>query len=106
MRLEREGMKNNLTTTNQNAKLALSKSKSLLNITNSLLLKKDNSYLTKNFQFRAYFSDGQTDSVNSIVIHQNGRIMLSRSKDRTMKLWDIQDFKCYLRCVSKGNCDE
>lgn len=32
-------MKNNLITINQNAKLALTKSKNLLNITNSLLLK-------------------------------------------------------------------
>ena len=43
-------MKNNLTTTNHNAKLALTKSKSLLNITNSLLAKKDcNNLLDENW---------------------------------------------------------
>ena len=38
-------MNNNLTTTNQNAKLALTKSKSLLSVTNSILSKKENNQL-------------------------------------------------------------
>ncbi len=40
-------MNNNLTTTNQNAKLALTKSKSLLSVTNSILSKKENNQLIK-----------------------------------------------------------
>ena len=40
-------MNNDLTTTNQNAKLALNKSKSLLNITNSLLAKQKGKQLAK-----------------------------------------------------------
>ena len=38
-------MKNNLTTTNQNAKLALSKSKSLLKVTNGILVNRDDKWL-------------------------------------------------------------
>jgi len=40
-------MNKNLTTTNQNAKLALNKSKSLLNLTNSLLAKQESNQLVK-----------------------------------------------------------
>ena len=38
-------MKNNITTTNQSAKLALSKSKSLLKVTNGILVNRDDKRL-------------------------------------------------------------
>ena len=85
---------NQLTTTNQNAKLALSKSKSLLNITNSLLLKKTNSNLTNNFQFKPYFSDGHIDSIKSVAITPDGKTIISGSADKTIKLWDINSRMC------------
>jgi len=47
-------MKNNLTTTNQNAKLALNKSKSLLDMTNKLLFKQDIGELIQSFPFKPF----------------------------------------------------
>ena len=82
-------MKNNLTTTNQNAKLALIKSKSFLDITNKLLSKKTNNDLTKNLQFKPYFSDNSTAIVKSIAITPDGKHIVS-GNDNTIKLWDIQ----------------
>ena len=87
-------MKNNLTTTNQNAKLALTKSKNLLNITNSLLSKKANSSLTRNFQLKPYFSDGHTSSIHSVTITPDGKNIISGSWDKTIKIWDIKSSEC------------
>lgn len=88
-------MKNNLTTTNQNAKLALSKSKSLLNITNSLLSKKANNDLEKQFEFRPFLiEEGHRKSVTSLVVTPDGKIIVSGSKDNTIKLWNIETGEC------------
>ena len=87
-------MKNDLTTTNQNAKLALNKSKSLLNITNSLLSKKTNSSLTRNFQLKPYFSDGHTSSIHSVTVTPDGKNIISGSWDKTIKIWDIKSSEC------------
>jgi WD40 repeat protein len=88
-------MKNNLTTTNQNAKLALSKSKSLLNITNSLLSKKANSDLEKRFKFKPFLIErGHFDSISSITITPNGKYVVSASLDDTIKIWDIESKEC------------
>lgn len=85
-------MKNNLTTTNQNAKLALSKSKSLLNITNSLLAKKDIGQLIQSFKFKPFLKEkGYSNSVNSVVISLDGKTMVSGSDDNTIKIWDMQN---------------
>ena len=88
-------MKNNLTTTNQNAKLALSKSKSLLNITNSLLAKKDIGQLIQSFKFKPFLKEkGYSNSVNSVVISLDGKTMVSGSDDNTIKIWDMQSGEC------------
>ncbi len=87
-------MKNSLKVTNQNAELALSKSKSLLNITNGLLSQKASSILNEKFQFKPYFSDGHTDSVFSLAITPNGEYIVSGGGDKTIKLWDINSGKC------------
>jgi len=88
-------MKNNLTTTNQNAKLALSKSKSLLNITNSLLSKKANSDLEKQFKFRPFLiEEGHSKSVTALVVTPDGKIIISGSSDDTIKLWNMETGEC------------
>ena len=88
-------MNNNLTTTNQNSKLALTKSKNLLNIANSLLSKKSSSDLSKVFPFKPFLlQKGHTDSVNSVVISPDGKFIVSGSSDDTIKIWDIKTGEC------------
>ncbi len=96
-------MKNSLKVTNQNAELALSKSKSLLNITNGLLSQKASSILNEKFQFKPYFSDGHTDSVFSLAITPNGEYIVSGGGDKTIKLWDINSGKCIKTLDSHDN---
>ncbi len=88
-------MNNNLITTNQNAKLALCKSKSLLNITNSLLAKKDIGQLVQSFKFKPFIKEkGHSDSVYSVAISLDGKTIVSGSEDGTLKLWDIRSGEC------------
>lgn len=91
-------MKNSLKVINQNAKLALSKSKSLLNITNGLLSKKLNTDLAKEFHLVPYFFDAYIDEYTelgkSIYLSPNENYIISESDDNTIKLWDIKSGKC------------
>jgi WD40 repeat protein len=88
-------MNNNLTTTNQNSKLALTKSKNLLNIANSLLSKKSSSDLSKVFPFKPFLlQKGHTDSVNSVAISPDGKFIVSGSSDDTIKIWDFKTGEC------------
>ena len=87
-------MKNNLTTTNQSAKLALLKSKSLIDITNKLLANRPNKDLIESFKsFRFSSTLGHKNSVRSVAITQDGKYIVSGSDDETIKLWDIQTGK-------------
>ncbi|MGJ0340615.1 WD40 repeat domain-containing protein [Aliarcobacter cryaerophilus] len=87
-------MKHNLTTTNQNAKLALSKSKSLLNITNSLL-SKEIKQVEKRFKFRPFLiEEGHSKAINSLVVTSDSKTIISGSDDNTIKLWDIETGEC------------
>jgi WD40 repeat protein len=87
-------MNNNLIKTNNNAKLALSKSKSLLSTLEVALSKKTNSNLTDNFQLKPYFSDGHTSSIHAVAITPDARNIISGSWDETIKIWDIKSGKC------------
>ena len=88
-------MKNNLTTTNQNAKLALSKSKSLLDLANKLLSKKDSGELTQSFPFIPFLREkGHSGWVNSVAITPDGERVVTGSWDETIKIWDMQSGEC------------
>ena len=88
-------MNKNLTTTNQNAKLALNKSKSLLDITNKLLSKKDIDTLVQSFNFTPFVREnGHSISVESVAISPDGKTIVSGSSDETIKIWDIQSGEC------------
>ena len=88
-------MNKNLTTTNQNSKLALSKAKSLLDITNKLLANKENRQLLQSFKFVPFIIDkGHSDRITSIAISPDGKTIVSGSLDRTLKIWDMQSGEC------------
>lgn len=93
-------MKNNLTTTNQNAKLALSKSKSLLNITNSLVAKKANSNLEQKFKFKPFLIErGHLGFISNVVMTNDEKYLVSESGDdifgsNDIKIWDIKSGEC------------
>jgi len=64
-----EKMNNNLTTINQNSKLALNKAKNLINITNKILLNTNNKDLSLlNENLKLYIESGHTHYVNSVAI--------------------------------------
>ena len=97
-------MKNNLTTTNQNAKLALSKSKSLLDLANKLLSKKDSGELAQSFPFKPFIRDKvHSDHIYSVAITPNGKKVVSGSNLKPIKIWDIESGECLEtldRCTS------
>lgn len=78
---------NNLTTTNKNSKLVLSKAKNMMNIVNEILINKNNKSPENfdNFRFSLSLSEG----VEAISISADGKYIVSASLDKTIKLWDI-----------------
>lgn len=87
-------MQNNLTTTNQNAKLALLKSKSLIDITNKLLANRPSNALIESFEsFRFSPTLEHTSWVSSVAITPDGKHMVSGSGDFTLKLWELHSGK-------------
>ena len=84
--------RNKLTTTNQSTKLTLSKSKSLLNIANKLLSKKDIGKLIESFKFKPFIKreKGHSSSISSVAISPDGKTIVSGSWDKTIKIWDMQ----------------
>ena len=88
-------MDKNLTITNQNSKLTLSKTRSLLDITNKLLSKKDIDTLIENFEFKHFLKyEGHSELVNSVTISPDGKYIVSGSGDKTIKIWDIKTGEC------------
>ena len=83
-------MNNNLTSTNQNAKIALNKSKNLLNITSNLLLRNTNNHLFKSFHFKPYLTDTFNCSTKSVAVTPDGKTIISVSEDNTIKSWDVK----------------
>lgn len=83
---------NQLTTINQNAKLALTKSKNLLDITKKILDKKE---LVKAFQFKPFLIEkGHSRPVNTITISPDGKYIVSGSDDNTIKILDFKTAEC------------
>ena len=83
---------NQLTTIKQNAKLALTKSKNLMDITKKILEKKE---LIQRFQFKPFLIEcGHEDSVNFIAISPDGKYIVSGSDDITIKIWDLKTGEC------------
>ncbi len=75
-------MKNNLTTTNQNAKLALSKSKNLLNITKNLLENRDTNNI---FIIQKFF-------INKLILDDSeikDKYFISNADGKTIKIFDL-----------------
>ncbi len=83
-------MNNQLTVINQDAKLALAKTRSLLDITNKILANRPSAELINSFEsFRLSLSFGHTRDVTSVAITPDGKYIISGSDDKTIKLWDI-----------------
>ena len=81
-----------LTTINKNSKLALTKSKNLLDITKKILDKKE---LIQTFQFKPFIIEkGHTSSIYAIAISPDGKYIVSGSIDTTIKIWDFKTGEC------------
>ena len=81
--------KNQLTTTNQNSKLVLTKSKNLLDITNKILSNRSSS-LSAVVDYEIFVQKGHTYPVWLVAISSDSRYIVSRGNDKTIKLWDLQ----------------
>ena len=80
--------KKQLITINQNSKQVLIKSKNLLDITKKILEKKD---LIENFEFKPFLMEkGHSSYINSVSISSDNKYIVSGSKDKTIKIWDMQ----------------
>ena len=81
-----------LITINQNSKLALIKSRNLLDITKKILDKKE---LIKSFEFKPFLMEkGHSDYVRSVVISPDGKYIVSGSDDNTIKILDFKTAEC------------
>lgn len=85
-------MTNNQNNTNQNAKLALNKAKSLLDTTNNLLSKKANDDLENKFELKSNFADEDNSIANPATVTLDKKTAISgRSADNTIKVEDSND---------------
>ncbi len=82
-------MDKNITTINQDSKLALNKAKSLLNITNKLLAKKQENLAIQEFNYRLHIDTGHSGIVDPIAITPDGKYIISGGSDKIIKLLDI-----------------
>ena len=83
--------RNKLPTTNQSTKLTLSKSKSLLNIANKLLSKKDVGQIIQNFKFKPFIREREhSDYIESVAISPDGKTIVSGSFKGTINILDMQ----------------
>lgn len=92
-------MKNSLLDTNQDSKLALTKSKKLLNITNSLLSKETDDVLDKEFKYKPFIKSHECRTIK-FKITSNGKYLITADW-YTIKLWDIQIGK-YLKTIKNN----
>ena len=76
---------NQLTTINKNSKLALLKSKNLLDITNNIL---DRKKIIQSFQFKPFLMEHGHESIKSII-SSDGKYIVSGSDDKTIKISDF-----------------
>lgn len=83
--------KNQITITNQSSKLALNKSKKLLNMTKQILERKTEYYI-KSKQFDA--SRKHINLITSLSITPDGNYIVSGSLDFTIKVWNIKTGEC------------
>ena len=80
-----------LTTINKNSKLALTKSKHLLDLTKKILDKKE---LIQTFPFKPFIIEkGHTSSIYAIAISPDGKYIVSGS-NKTIKIWDFKTGEC------------
>ena len=89
-------MNNNLTSTNQNAKLLLEKTKNLLNIANNLLSEKETNNFIEKFKFKPFLLEkGHQNPVSSVKISPDGKYIISKSDD-IVKIWDFISGECLI----------
>ncbi|MCI0501858.1 MAG: WD40 domain-containing protein, partial [Epsilonproteobacteria bacterium] len=85
-------MNTNLPAITQDAKVALAKTKNLMDITNKILANRSKA-LADILLKKPYVSLGHGGEVHSVVFSPDGMTVLSGSEDETLKLWDIRSGK-------------
>jgi len=86
--------KNQIVSTNQNTKLALSRSKNLLDITKNILKNNRQSLTKLTSHLNFHLNIGHANSVTSLAITPDGKHIVSGSLDRTIKIWDMKSGEC------------
>lgn len=84
-------MINNQNNTNQNAKVALNKAKSLLDTTNNLLSKKANDDLENKSKVKSNFADEDNTISTPATVTPDKKTVISESADNTIKVEDSKD---------------